>query len=62
MNTKVKEQEKETVYIRCNVCGDVLKFQIEKKDKQYVSDVAAGFGWSYCKGRYTCKSCEEECL
>ncbi len=61
MNTKAQDPTKEKVFVRCSKCGEVLSFFIDKHDHQYIPDVAAGFGWTFCNGKYACKNCEEEC-
>ena len=55
-----KDTTKESVFIRCDGCGDVLKFEIDPRDKNYIADVASGFGWVRTKGKYLCNSCKEE--
>jgi hypothetical protein len=61
MTTKtLQASNTETVHLHCDQCGDRLTFEINPKDRRYVSDVASNFGWTYHKGKYMCNSCKEE--
>jgi len=50
--------EETIVWVKCSNCGNVLSFPIDKRDKQYVEDVAEGYGWSKRNGKLLCSECK----
>lgn len=52
--------KKEEVYLKCDVCGATIHFEIDVRDRPYILDVAANFGWVKYNGKIVCNSCKEE--
>lgn len=49
----------EKVWLRCDECGDVLSFYVDKRDHQYIRDAGEGCGWMFLKGNWYCTKCKE---
>ena len=47
-------------HIRCGICGQLLRVEMDNEDKQYEVDIAREFGWNFNKGLqiYECKECK----